>query len=46
MERSPRIVVGMLAILKAGGAYVPIDPEYPQEERIQYVLQDSVLVCC
>ena len=40
MERSPRIVVGMLAILKAGGAYVPIDPEYPQE-RIQYVLQDS-----
>ena len=40
MDRSPRIVVGMLAILKAGGAYVPIDPEYPQE-RIQYVLNDS-----
>ncbi|SFJ93142.1 amino acid adenylation domain-containing protein, partial [Paenibacillus sp. UNC496MF] len=40
VERSPEMIVGMLAILKAGGAYVPIDPSYP-EERIQYMLKDS-----
>ncbi|SFF28488.1 amino acid adenylation domain-containing protein [Paenibacillus algorifonticola] len=39
-ERSPSMVIGILAILKAGGAYVPIDPEYP-EERIRYMLDDS-----
>ncbi|KAG0296416.1 hypothetical protein BGZ97_004534, partial [Linnemannia gamsii] len=26
VERSPAMVVGLLAILKAGGAYVPLDP--------------------
>src|SRR5471032_2178577 len=40
VERSPEMVVGLLAILKAGGAYVPIDPAYPHE-RITYMLQDS-----
>ncbi|WP_319924892.1 non-ribosomal peptide synthetase, partial [Xenorhabdus littoralis] len=29
LERSPDMVVGILAILKAGGAYVPLDPSYP-----------------
>lgn len=29
MERSPEMVVAMLAILEAGAAYVPIDPDYP-----------------
>ncbi|WP_156115396.1 amino acid adenylation domain-containing protein, partial [Xenorhabdus sp. NBAII XenSa04] len=29
VERSPEMVVGLLAILKAGGAYVPLDPTYP-----------------
>jgi tyrocidine synthetase-3 len=40
VERSPEMMIGMMAILKAGGAYLPIDPTYPQE-RIQYVLEDS-----
>ncbi|MGO3988293.1 amino acid adenylation domain-containing protein, partial [Pseudomonas sp. SAS7] len=40
MERTPDMVVGLLAILKAGGAYVPLDPEYPQD-RIEYMLEDS-----
>ena len=39
-ERSPELVIGLLAILKAGGAYVPVDPEYPRE-RLAYMLKDS-----
>ncbi|MHA6534796.1 non-ribosomal peptide synthetase, partial [Paenibacillus sp. BAC0078] len=39
-ERSPELIVGMMAILKAGGAYLPIDPVYPSE-RIAYMLEDS-----
>ncbi|HYD78843.1 MAG TPA: condensation domain-containing protein, partial [Paucimonas sp.] len=29
IERSPAMIVALLAILKAGGAYVPLDPNYP-----------------
>jgi amino acid adenylation domain-containing protein len=46
LERSPAMIVGLLAILKAGGAYVPLDPAYPSE-RLDYLLGDcgaSVLV--
>ncbi|EKE47661.1 Fengycin non-ribosomal peptide synthetase FenC, partial [Bacillus velezensis M27] len=39
-ERSPEMVVSVLAVLKAGGAYVPLDPEYP-EDRLRYMLEDS-----
>ncbi|MCF5709236.1 amino acid adenylation domain-containing protein [Pseudomonas syringae] len=39
-ERSPEMIVGMLAILKAGGAYVPLDPNYPKD-RLQHMLDDS-----
>lgn len=39
-ERSPELVIGLLAILKAGGAYVPIDPTYPPE-RLRFLLEDS-----
>ncbi|WP_429384598.1 amino acid adenylation domain-containing protein [Mucilaginibacter sp. UYCu711] len=39
IERSPELIVGLLAILKAGGAYVPIDPTYPQE-RILFMIAD------
>lgn len=31
MQRTPRMLVGLLAILKAGGAYVPLDPSWPKE---------------
>ncbi|MGZ7104598.1 MAG: amino acid adenylation domain-containing protein, partial [Candidatus Angelobacter sp.] len=41
-ERSPEMVVGLLAILKAGGAYVPLDPEYPSA-RLASMLEDSGL---
>lgn len=39
LERSPELVVSLLAVLKAGAAYVPIDPTYPSE-RIAFTLQD------
>ncbi|MWC30353.1 non-ribosomal peptide synthetase [Paenibacillus sp. MMS18-CY102] len=39
-ERSPQMIVGILAILKAGGAYLPIAPDLP-EERIRYMLEDA-----
>ncbi|MFN6465769.1 MAG: non-ribosomal peptide synthetase [Nostoc sp. DedVER02] len=42
VERSPQMIIGMLAILKAGGAYVPLDSSYP-EERLAYMLNDSQL---
>ncbi|PPB80692.1 non-ribosomal peptide synthetase, partial [Mycetohabitans endofungorum] len=40
VERSPALVVGLLAILKAGGAYVPLDPSYPSE-RLAHILADA-----
>jgi amino acid adenylation domain-containing protein len=40
LERSPEMMIGLMATLKAGGAYLPISPEYP-EERINYMLRDS-----
>ncbi|HEX7186104.1 MAG TPA: amino acid adenylation domain-containing protein [Thermoanaerobaculia bacterium] len=39
-ERSPELVIGLLAILKAGGAYVPLDPSHPRERR-DWALADS-----
>ncbi|MTJ09880.1 non-ribosomal peptide synthetase [Anabaena sp. UHCC 0204] len=40
VNRSPLMVLGILAILKAGGAYVPLDPSYPQE-RLAFTLENS-----
>ena len=40
LERSPEMVVAVLAVLKAGAAYVPVDPGLPQQ-RIDFILQDS-----
>ncbi|MFL6332079.1 MAG: amino acid adenylation domain-containing protein [Pyrinomonadaceae bacterium] len=40
VERSPEMVVGLLATLKAGGAYLPLDPSYPLE-RLAYMLGDA-----
>jgi amino acid adenylation domain-containing protein len=40
VDRTPGMVVGLLAILKAGGAYVPLDPSYPRE-RLAFILEDT-----
>ena len=40
LDRTPEMIITVLAVLKAGGAYLPIDPEYPAE-RIEYMLEDA-----
>ncbi|WP_457811528.1 amino acid adenylation domain-containing protein [Sinorhizobium meliloti] len=47
LERSPAMVVGLLAILKAGGAYLPLDPAYPSA-RLRQIVEDAaprLLLC-
>jgi amino acid adenylation domain-containing protein len=43
LERSPEMVISILAVLKGGGAYVPLDPDYPQQ-RLALMLQDAAPV--
>jgi amino acid adenylation domain-containing protein len=40
IDRSPTMIISMLAILKAGAAYLPLDTNYPAE-RLEYMLSDS-----
>ncbi|MGP4047150.1 amino acid adenylation domain-containing protein [Streptomyces sp. 2A115] len=40
LERSPEMLVAILAVLKAGGAYLPVDPAYPQARK-EFLLSDS-----
>ena len=40
LERSPTLLVALLAVLKAGGAYVPLDPDSPGA-RLGLILADA-----
>ncbi|MBV8856906.1 MAG: amino acid adenylation domain-containing protein, partial [Acidobacteria bacterium] len=40
LERTPDLLVSLLAVLKAGGAYVPLDPTYPRD-RLAFMLEDA-----
>jgi len=39
-ERSPQMILALLAVLAAGGAYVPLDPGYPAP-HLAFLLADS-----
>ncbi|TFY88819.1 amino acid adenylation domain-containing protein [Pseudomonas kairouanensis] len=41
-DRSPGMVVGMLAVLKCGAAYVPLEPDQP-EQRLAFMLEDAAI---
>ncbi|GAB3807197.1 hypothetical protein GCM10028819_43600 [Spirosoma humi] len=40
LDRSPDMIITLLAVMKAGAAYIPLDPAYPQD-RITFMLSDS-----
>ncbi|MER7185525.1 amino acid adenylation domain-containing protein [Streptomyces hyaluromycini] len=40
LDRSPELMVALLAVLKAGGAYLPLDTGYPHE-RLAFMLADA-----
>ncbi|MCP5053141.1 MAG: amino acid adenylation domain-containing protein, partial [bacterium] len=40
VDRSPRMVIGIMGILKTGGAYLPIAPDVPGE-RVRFMMKDS-----
>lgn len=40
LERSPELVVAILAVLKAGGAYIPFDPSY-STGRLSFMVRDA-----
>jgi amino acid adenylation domain-containing protein len=40
LERTPEMIIALLAVLKAGGAYVPLDPAYPAA-RLEFMLEDA-----
>ncbi|KAF9558057.1 hypothetical protein EC968_007307, partial [Mortierella alpina] len=41
VEKSPAMIIGILAILKAGGAYVPLDPLYASD-RLKDIISDAI----
>ncbi len=40
LDRSPELVICLVAIMKTGAAYIPVDPTYPKK-RIEHVLADA-----
>ncbi|HBL29865.1 MAG TPA: non-ribosomal peptide synthetase, partial [Acidobacteria bacterium] len=40
LDRSPEILIAMLAVLKAGGAYLPLDTENPPD-RLAFLVTDA-----
>jgi amino acid adenylation domain-containing protein len=40
MERSPEMVVAMMAVIKSGAAYMPLDASHPLA-RLEFMLKDS-----
>ena len=40
LDRSPEMVIVLVAIMKTGAAYIPVDPAYPKK-RIEHMIADS-----
>ncbi|MCW5623214.1 MAG: amino acid adenylation domain-containing protein [Burkholderiales bacterium] len=40
IDRSPDMIIALLAVLKAGGAYLPLDAQYPAA-RLAFMLADA-----
>ncbi|MCW6010718.1 amino acid adenylation domain-containing protein, partial [Micromonospora sp. CPCC 205371] len=40
LDRSPDLLVALLAVLKAGGTYVPLHESHP-DERLRWILRDA-----
>ncbi|HYU30924.1 MAG TPA: amino acid adenylation domain-containing protein [Thermoanaerobaculia bacterium] len=40
MERSPELILGVVAVLKAGGIYVPLNPAHP-DDRLLFQIEDT-----
>lgn len=45
MDRSPELVIALLAVLKAGAGYLPLDPETPRARLDRIVTDARVAVC-
>ncbi|CAG9977236.1 unnamed protein product [Clonostachys byssicola] len=44
LERSPGLIVALLAVLKAGAAYLPLDPVLPNQ-HLRHMLRDTSPSC-
>lgn len=44
LERSPDMLIALLAVMQAGATYVPLDPIFPAE-RIRFMMADAGLAC-
>jgi len=40
LDRTPDLIIAILAVLYTGAAYLPLDPKYP-EQRLRFMLRDS-----
>ncbi|MFJ4923687.1 amino acid adenylation domain-containing protein [Streptomyces sp. NPDC088725] len=40
MDKSPELIVTLLAVLKAGGCYLPLDPDHPAD-RLAYMVRNA-----
>ncbi len=40
LQRSPELIIAVLAVLKAGGAYLPLEPDHPPH-RLALILADA-----
>jgi iturin family lipopeptide synthetase A len=42
LDRSPELLIALLAVVKSGAAYVPLDPDYPRE-RLSHMIASAGL---